>query len=98
MPMIRTSQGPIAYERRGDGPPVVLLHGNAHDRHDFDAVLPALAREFTVFGGESPARAAPHLSSACGLADLLPEVVERLGVAPAIFIGNSVGGFSAARL
>jgi pimeloyl-ACP methyl ester carboxylesterase len=104
MPMIRTSQGPIAYERRGDGPPVVLLHGNAHDRHDFDAVLPALAREFTVFAvdwpgcGESPAPAAPHLSSACGLADLLPEVVERLGVAPAIFIGNSVGGFSAARL
>ena len=104
MPMIRTSLGSIAYERRGDGPPIVLLHGNAHDRHDFDAVLPVLARELAVFAvdwpgcGESPAPAAPHASSACALADLLPEVVERLGVGPAMFIGNSVGGFSAARL
>jgi pimeloyl-ACP methyl ester carboxylesterase len=104
MPMIRTSLGSIAYERRGDGPPVVLLHGNAHDRHDYDAVLPALAREFAVFAvdwpgcGESPAPAAPLASTACGLADLLPEVVERLDAGPAMLIGNSVGGFSAARL
>ena len=104
MPMIRTSLGSIAYERCGDGPPVVLLHGNAHDRHDYDAVLPALAREFAVFAvdwpgcGESPAPPAPRASTACGLADVLPEVVERLDVAPAILIGNSVGGFSAARL
>ena len=104
MPMIRTSQGPIAYERCGDGPPVVLLHGNAHDRHDYDAVLPVLAREFTVFAvdwpgcGESPAPPAPRESTASGLAALLPEIVERLGAAPATLIGNSVGGFSAARL
>jgi pimeloyl-ACP methyl ester carboxylesterase len=104
MPMIRTSQGPIAYERRGTGPSVVLLHGNAHDRHDYDAVLPALARDFTVFAvdwpgcGESPAPAAPRASTACGLADLLPEVIGGLDAAPAIIVGNSVGGFSAARL
>jgi len=104
MPMIRTSLGSIAYERRGDGPPLVLLHGNAHDRHDYDAVLPALAREFAVFAvdwpgcGESPPPPAPHASTACGLADLLPEIVEGLDAAPAILIGNSVGGFSAARL
>ena len=104
MPTIRTSEGPIAYERRGSGPAVVLLHGNAHDRHDYDAVLPALAREFTVFAvdwpgcGESPAPAVPRASTAAGLAALLPEIVERLGAAPAMLIGNSVGGFSAARL
>jgi len=104
MPTIRTSRGPIAYERRGHGAPVLLLHGNAHDRHDYDAVLPALTREFTAFAvdwpgcGESPAPAAPRASTACGLADLLPEIVEGLDAAPAILIGNSVGGFSAARL
>lgn len=104
MPMIRTSQGAIAYERRGAGPAVVLLHGNAHDRHDYDAVIPALARELTVFAvdwpgcGESPAPAEPRASTACGLAALLPEIVAGLGAVPAILIGNSVGGFSAARL
>jgi pimeloyl-ACP methyl ester carboxylesterase len=104
MPMIRTSKGPIAYERRGGGPPVVLLHGNAHDRHDYDAVLPALAREFTVFAvdwpgcGESPAPAEPRAASAAGHAALLPEIVAGLDAAPAMLIGNSVGGFSAARL
>jgi pimeloyl-ACP methyl ester carboxylesterase len=104
MPVIHTSRGAIAYERRGLGPAVVLLHGNAHDRHDYDAVIPALAREFTVFAvdwpgcGESPAPAEPRASTACGLAALLPEIVAGLGAAPAIFVGNSVGGFSAARL
>ena len=104
MPMVQTSQGPIAYERRGAGPAVILLHGNAHDRHDYDAALPALAREFTVFAvdwpgcGESPAPAAPRESTAAGLAALLPEIVERLAAAPAMLVGNSVGGYSAARL
>jgi pimeloyl-ACP methyl ester carboxylesterase len=104
MPMIRTSQGAIAYERRGDGSPVVLLHGNAHDRQDYAAVMPALAREFAVFAvdwpgcGESPAPAEPRAASACALATLLPEIVTGLGAAPAILIGNSVGGFSAGRL
>jgi pimeloyl-ACP methyl ester carboxylesterase len=104
MPMIRTSQGLVAYERRGSGPSVVLLHGNAHDRHDYDAVMPALAREFTVFAvdwpgcGESPAPAAPREATAAGLAALLPEIVERVDAAPAMLVGNSVGGFAAARL
>ncbi len=102
MPMIQTSRGGIAYERRGTGPAAVLLHGNAHDRHDYDAV--GAARELTVFAvdwpgcGESPAPAEPRASTACGLAALLPEMVAGLGAAPAILIGNSVGGFSAARL
>jgi pimeloyl-ACP methyl ester carboxylesterase len=104
MPTIQTSQGRIAYERRGAGPAVVLLHGNAHDRHDYDAVVPALAREFTVFAvdwpgcGESPAPATPGESTAAGLAALLPEIVERLGASPAILVGNSVGGYAAVRL
>ena len=104
MPMVQTSRGAIAYERRGTGPAAVLLHGNAHDRHDWDAVVPALARELTVFAvdwpgcGESPAPAEPRASTACGLAALLPEIVAGLGAAPAILFGNSVGGFSAARL
>src|SRR5262245_16249420 len=98
MPTIRTSRGVIAYERRGAGPAIVLLHGNAHDRHDWDAVVPALARAHTVFAvdwpgcGESPAPAAPAASTAAGLGDLLPEIVERLGEGPAILVGNSVGG------
>lgn len=104
MPMIQTSRGAIAYERRGTGPAAVLLHGNAHDRHDWDAVIPAFGRELTVFAvdwpgcGESPPPADPRASTAFGLAALLPEIVAGLGAAPAILLGNSVGGFAAARL
>jgi len=104
MRTISTSLGPVAYERTGAGLPVVLLHANPGDRRDFAAVAPALAREFDVVAvdwpgyGDSPAPAAPHDITAVAFADLLPEIVTRLGIAPAILVGNSVGGFAAAQL
>ena len=39
---------PLAYERAGSGPPVVLLHGWPGDRTDYEAVVPLLAPEFEV--------------------------------------------------
>lgn len=40
----------IAYERTGDGPPLVLVHGGAAGSHlDWQPVLPQLAEHFTVY-------------------------------------------------
>lgn len=39
----------IAYERTGQGPPVVLVHGTACHRLDWREVVPALSEEFTVY-------------------------------------------------
>ena len=38
----------IFYERQGVGPPIVLVHGSWGDHHNWDAVAPALAREYGV--------------------------------------------------
>lgn len=38
----------IAYERRGEGPPLVLIHGTGIDHTYWDSVVPELGRHFTV--------------------------------------------------
>lgn len=38
----------IAYERHGNGRPLVLLHGSSATRHAWDAVVPHLADEFAL--------------------------------------------------
>jgi len=40
---------PIAYSRRGDGPPVILVHGTGVDHHVWDDVVPALAESFELY-------------------------------------------------
>jgi pimeloyl-ACP methyl ester carboxylesterase len=39
----------IAYERAGEGPPLVLVHGTTSDRSTWELVLPELQRHFTVY-------------------------------------------------
>lgn len=38
----------IAYERHGDGHPLVLLHGSSATHHAWDAVVPQLADDFSL--------------------------------------------------
>lgn len=40
---------PIAYERTGSGPPLVLVHGTTASHTRWAPVLPALSAEFTVY-------------------------------------------------
>jgi pimeloyl-ACP methyl ester carboxylesterase len=39
----------IAYERTGDGPPLVLVHGSINDHRAWGAVAPAFSERFTVY-------------------------------------------------
>ncbi|MBP1954535.1 pimeloyl-ACP methyl ester carboxylesterase [Halarchaeum rubridurum] len=49
MPTVTSADGTrIAYERTGDGPPLVLVHGTAGHRVDWREVAPALAESFTL--------------------------------------------------
>lgn len=43
----------LYYEKTGAGPPLLLLHGNGEDHTVFDAVLPGLARHFSVYAIDS---------------------------------------------
>lgn len=40
---------PIAYERGGEGPPLVLVHGTTSDHSTWELVLPELQKHFTVY-------------------------------------------------
>jgi pimeloyl-ACP methyl ester carboxylesterase len=100
--MVETRVGKVAYSDVGEGPTVVLLHATLHDRHDFDPIVERLQRDYRVIAldwpghGESPAPSRPP--AAALFADVLADVVAALDLPPAAFVGNSVGGFAAARL
>jgi pimeloyl-ACP methyl ester carboxylesterase len=99
-----TSIGRVAYEVNGAGPPLLLLPANGHDRHVFEAVVPALARRFTTYAidwpgmGDSPAPTVTMPASAPMMADLVEELVAWLRLPPVFIVGNSIGGFAALRL
>jgi pimeloyl-ACP methyl ester carboxylesterase len=102
--MVETRVGKVAYSDAGQGPVVMLLHATLHDRRDFDAIAPSLRRDHRVIAldwpghGESPAPSPNYRPTAASYADVLADVVAALDLPPAAFIGNSVGGFAAARL
>lgn len=101
---IETRVGRVAYEEQGAGLPLVLLPANPGDHHHFDSIVPQLSRSFRTIAldwpgyGDSPAPEPPQSASAMFLADVLEEVVDGLHLESAIFLGNSVGGYAAARL
>jgi pimeloyl-ACP methyl ester carboxylesterase len=102
MPLLHTSSGPIAYDERGAGAPIVLLASGAHDRHDYDELRARIPAHFRTIAldwpshGESPPGDGP--GTAMRLADVAEEAVEQLAPEGAIVLGNSVGGFAAARM
>jgi pimeloyl-ACP methyl ester carboxylesterase len=94
----------LAFERRGDGPALVLLHPLGADRRAWDPVVDRLARERTVvtvdlpgFGASSPLPDDPPPTPARlarTVADGLAGVVD----APFHVAGNSLGGWVALEL
>ena len=101
---VETRVGTVAYSDEGDGPVVVLLHATLHDRHDFDPIVSHLRRDHRVIAldwpghGQSPAPVPDYQPTAASFADALLDVVAALDLPSATYIGNSVGGFAAARL
>ena len=86
----------IAYERVGEGPPLVLVHGAAEDGRVWQPQLAALADEFTVVGWDEPgAGRSSDVPADFGLADYahcLAALIEALALGPAHVAGLSWGG------
>jgi pimeloyl-ACP methyl ester carboxylesterase len=93
---------PIRYLSAGEGPPLVLLHGAGDNSLDWRWVLPALARKHRVYaldlpGSPDSARPAANYSPAF-FERFVAAFVDALGIGPATFVGNSLGGLIALRL
>ncbi len=104
MHSVETRTGSVVYDEQGTGIPLVLLHANPGNYRHFAGIVPTLARSYRTialdwpgFGASSPPKP-PNATSAMLLADVLEDVTAALELEPAIFIGNSVGGYAAARL
>ena len=104
MTSIQTRAGRVAYRESGSGPALLLLHATLHDHRDFDPIVGTLARHYRTVAvdwpghGDSDPVDASTEASAPLFADVLEDVVDGLGLSEAVLIGNSVGGFAAARL
>jgi pimeloyl-ACP methyl ester carboxylesterase len=102
MPTMHTSFGPVSYTDEGSGPPILLLHAALHDRTDYRPVTAALSRGRRVLAVDWPGHGASPLPStplpAAHFGDLLIEIADRLDLANAVLVGNSVGGYAACRL
>ena len=92
----------IAYERLGQGPPLVLVHGAAEDSRVWQPQLAPLADEFTVVAWDEPgAGRSSDVPADFGLADYancLAALIEVLALGPAHVAGLSWGGTVAQEL
>jgi pimeloyl-ACP methyl ester carboxylesterase len=102
MEFVRANGLEIAYERVGEGPPLVFVHGAAQDGRVWRPQLDPLADEFTVVAWDEPGTGrSSDLPADFGLADYancLAVLIEVLALGPAHVAGLSWGGTVAQEL
>ena len=90
----------LAFDRTGDGPAVLLLHGWPGDRHDYAALelsgFDAIAPDLLGFG-ESPKPAGGDYSAAGEAREVLT-LLDELGVGAATVVGYDIGSRVAQQL
>jgi pimeloyl-ACP methyl ester carboxylesterase len=87
----------LHYLARGEGRPVLLLHGNSGFAHDFAAVLETLdASEFRAYAFDRPGHGyserPAHDGAMSSQARLLRGALSKLGVRRPVLVGHSWGG------
>lgn len=86
----------IAFEREGDGPPLILIHGAEASRQMFSALVPQLSKHFTVIAydqrdcGET--EGPEHAATLADLANDAQRLIKALGFRRAHVFGSSFGG------
>jgi pimeloyl-ACP methyl ester carboxylesterase len=94
--VVRANSINVAYERVGEGPPLVLVHGAGVDGRMWRPQLTALANEFTVVAWDEPgAGRSDDVPAGFSLADYahcLAAVIDALALGPAHVAGLSWGG------
>ena len=96
MELVRTKGLEIAYERVGNGPPLVFVHGAAEDHRVWQPQLAGLGDEFTVVAWDEPGAGrssdVPAGFSLADYADCLAAVIDSVALGTAHVAGLSWGG------
>ena len=96
MEVVRANGLEIAYERVGDGPPLVFVHGAAQDSRAWRPQLDALADEFTVVAWDEPGAGrssdVPADFALADYAECLATLIDALASGAAHVAGLSWGG------
>jgi pimeloyl-ACP methyl ester carboxylesterase len=86
----------VAYRHCGAGPVLLLIHGMAASSRVWDAVVPALASDFTIVApdlvGHGESASPPNDYSIGGYASGLRDLLSLLEIERATLIGTSLGG------
>ncbi|MBS7789918.1 alpha/beta fold hydrolase [Roseococcus sp. SDR] len=87
----------------GEGPVVLLLHGTGASTHSWRALMPLLARRFTVIAPDLPGQgfsgeAAAEALSMEGMARAVGHLLQALHAEPRLLIGHSAGAAIGARM
>lgn len=86
----------IAYQRAGEGPPLLLLHGAAEDGRIWTPQLAGLADDLTVIAWDEPGAGRssdlPEDFGLEGFADAVAALLDHLDLGPAHLAGLSWGG------
>jgi pimeloyl-ACP methyl ester carboxylesterase len=88
----------LAYERQGEGPELVLLHGVGHRRQAWNAVLGRLTPHRTVITvdlpghGDSPALQSKGADPVRAMGEELIRLFDELSIEKPHVAGNSLGG------
>jgi len=89
----------LAFDRTGEGEPLLLLHGTGSSRGVWKPVIPLLARERDVIAldlpghGDSPVVTGIEHSPS-GYAPVVAETLEHLGLGNVDIAGNSMGAWT----
>ena len=96
MQVVRTGGLEVAYERVGEGPPLVLVHGGTVDGRMWQPQLAGLKDEFTVVAWDEPgAGRSSDVPADFGLPDFarcLAALIDEIALGPAHVAGLSWGG------
>ena len=89
----------LAYERRGKGTPLVLLHGYPLDHHLWDEVLPLLEGTFDIMlpdlRGFGESTTVDSTSSMDEYASDIAGLLDQLNIQKTAIVGHSMGGYVA---
>ena len=94
----------LAYDRTGQGEPLVLLHGQGLSRRSWDPVIAELSAERDVIAvdlpghGESPRQPKGSGNAPADLARAVADFLDELGLQSVHVAGNSTGGWAALEL